>query len=98
MVYRLKSENALSASTPDSLYLPAWSVRMRVQLFIAATSPAISKVSHWCIQGTDETWIGTGSGRVADDSRIYLDLMMMGSNGNGNSTAREGSIQTPRRS
>lgn len=40
VVYKLKSESALKASAPDILYWPAGSVRMLVQLLIAAISPA----------------------------------------------------------
>jgi hypothetical protein len=39
VVYRLRAEKAWRASAPESRYSPAGSVRILVQLLIAATSP-----------------------------------------------------------
>lgn len=39
VVYRLRSARARNASGPERRYVPVGSVRMRVQLLIAATSP-----------------------------------------------------------
>ena len=46
-MYKLRSESALKASAPDSLYLPAGSVRTLVQLLIAAISPARPQKVEW---------------------------------------------------
>lgn len=39
VVYKLRSESAFKASAGDRLYFPSGSVRILVQLFIAAISP-----------------------------------------------------------
>ncbi len=55
VVYRLRAENAWSASGPESLYFPAGSVRILVQLLIAATSPVLRRGQKVSMAGREES-------------------------------------------